>query len=383
MYPQEPKRRGDIRPSVRAAAVLLLAAVWGISSPVGCERESASRVQTESAVRGAASRQDEPVYGGAVRASEAGAVSFSRRLAIAAAADGGEAGGGPLPEDLRVAGAVGGALAARGLNVAVEGEAGPGDLLVDLRYAFRAGAMWGGIPSREILLEFQLLDERSPDPLALGWEHARYAEPSAEKAAAGALNKASGRLADRVIRALANLPEPYRSTSSSDEKPMVRAEAVRLSLACLPFRNATGNPGLNGWCDTLALVAAGECRASEQYRLLERARLLDIVDDQDVAAVLGGAADAARRVGGEIGADLLVVGEAAVRPDGSLVVTARLVRAATAEVEQVVIASGRPDQVDALEAEFRRAWSRPARGWISERRSRLRREPLHWPADDR
>lgn len=302
------------------------------------------------------------------------AVRFDRRLAVVVAENASD------PEEVRrVARAVSESITKRGLNVAAAERADHGDLLVDVRYAVRAGAVWGGIPSREVLLEYHLLDVREEEPLASGSEFARFAEPSAREAMMGALQKASERLADQIVRTAASLPPPYRSPPP--EANAWEPSAPGESLACLPFRNTTGRTTLDGWCETLSSIAADVYQQSERYKLLERARLREIVEDSDVAAVLGGRSDAARRIGGELGVHLLLVGEVAVRPDGNLVVSARLVRADTAEVEHVIIVAGSANQVDRLEADFRRGLARPTIGWIAERRERLYREPMVWPRE--
>ncbi len=351
-------RKSDLAIAARLGVCILS---FGLFEP-GCGSDSPQVVQRSSvaAVSDSSAGSSDPVAG-----------HFDRRLTVVASET-----AGPLDAN-RVARSVGEALQAHGLNVADPSEQSRRDLIVHLRYGVREGSIWGGIPSSEVLLEYRLFDTRQEEPLAHGEELGRFADRSTEKAVMGALRQCVRRLFPRIVRELALLPEALGAPPGIEEVASV-AEA---SLACLPFRNATSRAELDGWCETLASVAAEAYQQTGRYRLRERARLRQIVDDQDVTAVLGGQADAARRIGSELGAEWLLVGEVAVRPDGALAVSARLVRVETAEVEHIVIVADRADQAERLEAEFRRRLRRPTMGWIAERSEAIERTPLAWPED--
>ena len=285
---------------------------------------------------------------------------------------------GPLPAE-RVTSAILSRLASRGLAVSSDSRPDENDLVVLIRSDTRVGAVWGGVPTREVLLEYRLFDARQAEPLAEGAGVARFAERSADEALAGALNKASDILVRKLIRSVVMLPEAFRSAPPA----VAQLPEGMPTLACIPFHNASGRADLDGWCKTLASLGAAAFQRSGRFEIKERARLKDLVADQDVVAVLGGQSDAARRVGTDLGVSRLLVGEVALRPDGVLVVTARLLRVDDAGVEHVIVVADSPTQVARLEAEFQRQLDRPMPGWIAKQLERASASPLEWPADSR
>lgn len=285
---------------------------------------------------------------------------------------------GPLAAE-RVASTMTTRLASRGLSVSSDARPNEDDLVVLIRSDTRIGAVWGGVPTREVLLEYRLFDARRAEPLTGGASVARFAERSADEALTGALNKASDTLVRKLIRSVAMLPEEFRIAP-----PAVAVAADGMpTLACIPFHNASGRADLDGWCKTLASLGAAAFQRSGRFEIKERARLKDLVADQDVVAVLGGHSDATRRVGTDLGVSRLLVGEVAIRPDSALVVTARLLRVDDAGVEHVIVVADSPTQVARLEAEFQRQLDRPMPGWIAKQLERASASPMEWPADAR
>jgi TolB-like protein len=347
---------------------LIFATVPGLIAPIfgaiACDEPEARSARTMRPAR-AADEGD-----GGPRTS----AGFERRLSIVVAETGASPGAEAVERVMLWA------FSELGLDAIGSADATPADLTLLIRYAARRGSMWGGIPSREILLELNVYDERAPDSLGRLVESASFADPQAERAESGALTQAAARLASRADRVLRSLPEEFQVAPPPAASPPTSAEGT---VACLPIRNSTGRPALDGWCESLAAVAAEEYQRSGRYKIVERARLREVVADADVVAVVGGSADAMRRVSDKLGVDLLLVGETALRPDGNLVVSARLVMAQSAEVLHVVVVADRPDRIDPLEAAFRRKLRRPVVGWLADRIDPLGDQNLIWPAQSR
>lgn len=296
---------------------------------------------------------------------------IDRRLCVMVVGD-----AAPL-EPVRVISAIASLLTDRGIVVSTDAYPDESRLVALIRVVVREGAVWGGIPSREVLLEFQLFDSRRVDALAIGSSTARVAERSPEEAALGAFGKASKQLTNHIVRALAGLPAEFRTAPSDAALPT----PGDVTLACLPFHNATDRPDMDGWCKTLASLAAAAYQRSGRYLVKERARLRDLVGEQDVVAVLGGQSDAAKKLGSDLEVSRLLVGEVAYRPDGSLVVTARLVRVENSGVEQVIVVTGSPRQVERLESAFQRRLDRSMLGWIADRIDQVEQSTIAWPKD--
>lgn len=254
------------------------------------------------------------------------------------------------------------------------------DLVVTIASAARKGGSWGGIPSYEVMLRFTLLDPGQRAPLAEGVDSARYADPSAQRGLLGALSRVAGNLARKIDTAIDRLPPQVARRSVDVRRPAKDEPAVpAVSLACLPFRNATNRPQLDGWCQTLSSIAAGEFNRLRMYRIVERTRLQEIIGDADIINAVQGGQGAMRRVGEKLGVDMLLVGEVALRPNGELAISARVVNGKNAEVRQVIIATGPAAQVDRLERAFRRRLARPVAGWVNRQLDELRRAPAVWP----
>ncbi|OWY70375.1 hypothetical protein B7486_16430 [cyanobacterium TDX16] len=284
---------------------------------------------------------------------------------------------GPLTA-ARVTGAVSTGLAKRGIESFGGRPPDERDLVILVRVAVREGAVWGGIPSREVLLESWLFDVREQSPLATASASARVAERSPDDAAQAALKKASEKASDRIVQSLIEMPVEYRTAPPNS----VVAPSEEMSLACLPFHNGSGRKELDGWCKSLASIAASAFQRSGRFQVKERARLSDLVGEQDVVAVLGGQSDAAKKLGSDLEVSRLLVGEIAFRPDGALVVTARLVRVDDSGIEQVIVVAGSHAQVERLESSFQRRLDRSMLGWIAERMDQVEQSSIAWPTDD-
>lgn len=283
------------------------------------------------------------------------------------------------PGAARVTEAVSRALKEQRLRLAGDQEDNRVDLIVMLVSSERSAGAWGGIPSREVLLRYELIDARSREPLCTGVDSARYADPSPARAIDGALRRAAQNIARKIRGKVAQLPPP------AEEAPAVtvaRPEA-ETALACLPFKNATGQRQLDGWCESLAAIAAQELRRLGTYRIVERARLRDVFQERELAAAIETSPGAVRQVARQLGVDLLMVGEVARRPDGDLAISARIVTADGAEVQRVIYAAGSPNRVDALELAFRHQVVSPRPGWVTRQLDQLRRAPIVWPSGAR
>ncbi len=271
--------------------------------------------------------------------------------------------------------AVGKALREAGIHVLGPADALDADLTVVVASAVRRGPSWGGMPSHEVLLRYHLLDAtRKLRHKGVGW--GSCADAVAERAIRRALDKTADIAARKLRAAIAQLPPlPRRKPDAKSPTP----RAPSLSLACLPIRNATGRSQLDGWCEALASIAAQEFKRLGRHRIVERARLQEILHERDVREILAGAPGAAQRVGRKLGVDLLLVGEVAFRPNGDLLLSARLVRSTDASIQHVVIAARPPSQSTALERDFCRQLAKPTAGWVHEQMDQLDREPVRWP----
>jgi tetratricopeptide (TPR) repeat protein len=111
--------------------------------------------------------------------------------------------------------------------------------------------------------------------------------------------------------------------------------AARPTCALLPFGNATGQPGAAYLSAVIFQSLYPALERSDAWTLVERAKLKALLTESDLKA----AGIATGKVGPVAGADLLVVGE--YRDDGGVVtVTARLVRAGSAEVVRQAVWTG-------------------------------------------
>jgi len=329
----------------------------------GCGKDRSAAIQS-TAVR------DEQTAARSVQREEL--VRLDRRVCVMVISE-----SGPLTAP-RVMGAISTGLAKRGMETIGGRPPDERDLAVLVRVAVREGAVWGGIPSREVLLECGLFDVREQTPLATATASARSAERSQEEAARAALKKASEKVSERIVRSLIELPVEFRTAPPG----LVAPPSEEMSLACLPFHNGSGRKELDGWCKSLASIAASAYQRSGRFQVKERARLSDLVGEQDVVAVLGGQSDAAKKIGSNLEVSRLLVGEVAFRPDGALVVTARLVRVDDSGVEQVIVVAGSQGEVARLEYGFQRRLDRSMLGWISDRIEQMEQSPIAWPTDD-
>lgn len=283
---------------------------------------------------------------------------------------------GPLTAS-RIAGSLGAGLTKRGIESFGGHQPDERDLVILARAAMREGAVWGGMSSREVLLECRLYDVRESSPLVAVFESARQVERSEDDAAMGALKKAADKAADRIVRWMINMPEELRTAPPG--APSTNHEAI--GLACLPFHNGSGQRELDGWCSTLASLVAAAYQKSGRFVIRERARLGDLVGEQDVVAVLGGNTGAAKQLGDNLDVSQLVVGEVAFRPDGALVVTARQVRVDDSGVEQVFVVTGSRQRVEELEQALLKRVKRSMLGWIADRIDQVEQMPVAWPKD--
>ncbi len=275
--------------------------------------------------------------------------------------------------------ALGQALDKQGLEVLDTSKVDQADLVVAVTAAVRTGDQWGGIPSQQVLLRYDLLDARKRTPIRSGADWASYADPVAQRRVAGALRGAADRLSRKLISVVRDLPPPSPAETAAPKPAPAAEKAVSISLACLPFRNATHRRQLDGWCESLASIAAQEFKRVKTYRIVERARLADILKEDDIAAAIDTSPGAVRRVAQKLGVDLLLVGEASLRPNGDLVISARMVKAKDAEVQQVIYAAGPAASVDRLEQSFRHQLVKPTVGWVSRQLDHLNRAPIVWP----
>ncbi len=242
----------------------------------------------------------------------------------------------------------------------------------------RAGEPWGGIPMQQGQFRFALLDARSHDRLGTGVDSASYADPTPGSARQGAIRRAAENAARRVATMLRALPAPEPLAPAPVGEP-----PKLVSVAALPFHNATARPELNGWCGALCAMAVQDLVASGQYRVVERSRLGDVLKEVDLADMLSSTPANMSDLGQRIGVELLLVGEVAVRPDGALVLTARFVQSSDGQVAQAITASAPPARTSDLEAQFRRQLPRRAMDWISAEIEQLRQAPDAWPTDPR
>ena len=271
--------------------------------------------------------------------------------------------------------AVAEALQHRGVEVVGPDPSDSAAPLVAIQCYVRAGEPWGGLPVQEVLLRYAVLCADRAEPVSVGDLNKRHADSEKSTASQGALRLAARDVAVQVARALRTVPAS--SSSFINHSPAFQEPPT---LACLPFRNATGQRGLSGWCETLATLAAREFQGAGKYRLVERARLREVLDEQDVTAVLGGAVDATSRVGTKLGVDLLLVGEVTYRPDGTLAISARLLRSTDAHIVRVFLVYDNSSKIEGLEKRFRRSISRPLAAWMDQKLETLRSRPRDWPA---
>jgi|CXWL01.1.fsa_nt_gi TolB-like protein len=271
--------------------------------------------------------------------------------------------------------AVAEALQLRGVEVVSPDPSDSAAPLVAIQCYVRAGQPWGGLPVQEVLLRYAVLCADRAEPVSVGDLNKRHADSEKSAASQGALRLAAREVAVQIARALRTVPASSSTflnrSPASDEPP---------TLACLPFRNTTGQRGLSGWCETLATLAAREFQGAGKYRLVERARLREVLDEQDVTAALDGVADATKRVGTKLGVDLLLVGEVTYRPDGKLTISARLLRSTDAHIERVFLVYDSSSRVEVLEKRFRKSISRPLAAWMDQKLETLRSRPRDWPA---
>ena len=225
------------------------------------------------------------------------------------------------------------------------------------------------------MLRYALLDAGRRTRIETGVDSASFADPTAASAKQGALRKAADNIARRLSVTVSRLPAPAALPPAPPPPP-----AAVISLAALPFRNATGRADLIGWCETLAALAAQDLTATGLYRVVERARLSEVLKEADMSAVIGQSGDALAQVGRKLEVELLLVGEVALRPDGQLAITARFVRSSDAQVERAIAANGPPARTAELEAQFRRQLPRPAVDWVTLEIEQLRQMPEAWPA---
>lgn len=350
--------RGETRPKGSLSNLFCLCFVLF----AGCGRDRPAVVQSTAS-------RDEQAEERSIHREES--VRLDRRVCVMVISE-----SGPFTAP-RVMGAISSGLAKRGMETIGGRPPDERDLAVLVRVAVREGAVWGGIPSREVLLECWLFDIREQSPLATVSSSARVAERSPDDAAQAALKKASEKVSERIVKALIGLPVEFRSVPPD----AVEAPVEAMSLACLPFHNGSGRKELDGWCKSLASIAASTYQRSGRFQVKERARLSDLVGEQDVVAVLGGQSDAAKKLGSDLEVSRLLVGEVALRPDGALVVTGRLVRVEDSGIEQVIVVAGSHAQVERLESSFQRRLDRSMLGWIAERIDQVEQSTIAWPKD--
>ncbi len=272
---------------------------------------------------------------------------------------------------------MGQALRRRGFEILPGSDTDRADLVVAVISAAKEDGSWGGIPSQKVLLRYTLFDARRK-ALKSGQDWASYADAVPQRAVAGALSKVAERLSRRLERVIGTLPPP----PPKPDKPLARTDPTKgpqqTSLACLPFRNATQQSQLNGWCETLASIAAQEYKRLSRYRVVERARLREILKDEDITAAIDTSPEAIQRVAKKLGVELLLVGEVAIRPNGDLIISARTVRAKDAEIQHVIYTAAPVQQVDRLEQSYRRQLGKPIAGWITRELDQLRQAPITW-----
>jgi hypothetical protein len=268
------------------------------------------------------------------------------------------------------------ALARNGVEVVQGSPAGRTHLVIAMWCATRAGDAWGGIPMQQAQLRYAMLNARSHDRLGAGTESASYADPTVASARLGAMRKAAENAARRIVVSMRQLPPPEPLLQS----PAV-AERAPLSVAALPFHNATGRADLTGWCETLSAIGAQELVASGRYRVVERSRLNEVLKEVDLTGLFAAAPSNMSDLGRQIGVDLLLVGELAIRPDGPLALTARFVQSSDGQVRQVIIAAAPVSRTNDLEAQFRRQLPRPVEDWIVSELEQLELAPDAWPSN--
>ncbi len=326
---------------------------------VGCEQQNTLErpARTETPREADARPQREPVAPAPLR----------RRVVVLAASS--------PPGPQAVEQAVSHALQQRGFEPLPGDRAAHADLIVAVWSATRPTDAWGGMPTRQVMLRCVVLDPVQRTPLHRDVDSGGYADSTDQAAMLGALRKAADNLARRLAARVARMGPPAPAPPPVVEPA---AEPV-VPLAVVPFRNATNRADLSGWCESLASIAAQEFARAKKYRIVERARLGEVLKDADVAAAMGADAGAIRRMGEQLGVELLLVGEVAVRPDGELAISARLVDARTAEVRRIIHAAGPAAAVDALEQAFRCQLQAPRDTWILQQLDQLGQAPVVWP----
>lgn len=261
----------------------------------------------------------------------------------------------------------------RGVAVVDPAQRNDADVVVVAYAAARPDGTWGGIPREQVMLRYALLNVPARTRIEEGVEAMAFAAPSVAAARRGALRRNADRIAEQVVATLLQLPvpQPPPPPPADVEPPTV------LSIAPLPFHNATGRPALDGWCETLTAIAAQQIIASGRYRVVERTRFADVLAEEDMANLFGAQPAQIVEVSRRIGADLLLLGELSVRPDGQLALTARFIQ--DREVRQVIVAVAPPARPDDLEVRFRRQLPQPEADWIPPELRRLRQLPNVWP----
>jgi TolB-like protein len=277
----------------------------------------------------------------------------------------------------RVASALSEVLARRGVQV-IDRPDGGAHLIVAVWGSNRSAGSWNGIPLEQVSLRYALLDARAQRRIGAGVDAMSFADPTVESARAGALRRAADSAARRIITNMRQLPAPEPLPEAAP-----RAQVAQLSIAALPFYNATRRPELSGWCETLSAIAAQELTACGRFRVVERARLGEVLKEDDLASALGANPTDVSEMGKRLGVDLLLVGELAVRPDAQLSLTARFVQSSDGQIRQSIIATAPAARTNDLELQLRRQLPQQTEDWILRELEQLRQAPEAWPADGR
>ncbi|MBN1346907.1 MAG: hypothetical protein JXQ73_29730 [Phycisphaerae bacterium] len=268
------------------------------------------------------------------------------------------------------------ALRDNGFEVLKHSDLPRADMILVVVCDAQATTPWGGIPCEKVWLRYTVMGPRR-QTIKAGQDWATHADPVRETADLEALNRVSRSVA-RTLTALAAQLPPTIPSRGQQAPPRPASTPQLRSLACLPFRNKTGRADLDGWCESLASIAVQEFKRAEAYRIVERARLGEILKEDDIAAAIDSSPDAVEKVAERLGVDLLLVGEVAFRPNGDLAISGRVVTAKQAEVQQAIYVAGPVRRVDQVEQAFRQELLRPVRpvpDWIATQLRRLEATP--------
>ncbi len=133
------------------------------------------------------------------------------------------------------------------------------------------------------------------------------------------------------------------------------------TIAILPLNNNTGDADFRGLGGTLAEIMSVELAGRSDLRLVERARIEEVVKELRVGQAEIVDQEAAVRVGRLLGASLMAFGSFSKLGEG-YILTARVVRVETGEIINAVVERGsQPGELDAMaRAAIRDALAAPA-----------------------